>query len=134
MAGGPPGRVAAGALLPCRLHLAGARRRDRLPQQGGGLRHAVSCRGRGVAPRRRRSALSRRRDRRGRGIAYLGAGFASPPASALHRPRRRDLTRPGPLDRPPTRLLPAGAPALTPLPRGVPAAATNRFRRGRTPL
>ena len=53
MAGGAPGRAAAGALLPRRLHRAGAGRRHRLPQQAGGLRHPVPGRGarrlRGVA-------------------------------------------------------------------------------------
>src|SRR3546814_6511400 len=39
VAGGPPGRAAAGALVPCRLHAAGPGRRDRLPEQGHRLRH-----------------------------------------------------------------------------------------------
>src|SRR5437762_1853904 len=46
MAGGPPGRSAAGAVLPCRLHHAGTDRRDRPPEQSRGLRHPVHCRGR----------------------------------------------------------------------------------------
>src|SRR5262249_17961683 len=35
------GRAASGALLPRRVHSAGADRRDRLPEQGDGLRHPV---------------------------------------------------------------------------------------------
>ena len=46
-----------------RLHPAGAGGRDRLPEQGDGLRHPVPDRGRDTAHDRRRSQASRRRDR-----------------------------------------------------------------------
>ncbi len=41
MAGRASGRIAAGAVFPRRLHAAAAGRRNRLPEQGGGLRHPV---------------------------------------------------------------------------------------------
>ena len=46
VARGPAGRAAAGALLPRRLHRAGAGWRDRLPEQGRRLRHPVPRGGR----------------------------------------------------------------------------------------
>src|ERR1700738_1629619 len=46
LAGGARSRSAAGAVLPCRVHAAGADRRHRLSQQGGRLRSAVQGLGR----------------------------------------------------------------------------------------
>ena len=109
--------------------LPGAGRRDRLPEQGGGLRHPVPRRGRDAAQRRRRPPASRRRDRRDRGAAHLGADPAPPSAPALHRPRRRSLARPDALDRVPARLLPAGARAVALLPRAVPGNGCARRSR-----
>ena len=99
-----------------------------------GLRHPVPRRGRDAARHRRRSQASRRRDRRGRRAAHLGADPAPPSASALHRPGRRPLARPDALGRLPARLLPAGARALAPVPRAVPDAAARGVRGRRAPL
>jgi integrase len=52
-----------GAVLPRRVHPAGAGGRDRLPQQDDGLRHPVPHRGRNAADHRCRPEASRRRDR-----------------------------------------------------------------------
>ena len=57
------GRTAARGLLPRGLHAAGADRRDRVPEQGRGLRPAVPHRRRDAADDRRRSEASGRPDR-----------------------------------------------------------------------
>ena len=82
-----PRRTSAGSLFPRRLHRAGPGRRDRLPEQGGRLRHPVPGRRRDGPHHRRRSAPSRRRDRHHRGPAYLGADPDPSPARPLHRAR-----------------------------------------------
>ena len=82
LAGREADRAAAGAVFPRRLHAARAGRRDRLPEQGGGLRHPVQGRGRDAAHDRRRSQASRRRDRLRRRAPHLGsepAAQATPP-------------------------------------------------------
>ena len=69
---GAAGGAAAGSLFPCRLHPAGPGRRDRLPEQGGGLRHPVPRRRRDAARHRGRPAPPRRRDRRRRLVCTAG--------------------------------------------------------------
>ena len=129
MARGATSRAAAGAVLPCRLHPAGAGRRDRLPEQGRRLRDPVPRRGRDARHHRRRSQASRRADRRHRGAPHLGPDPAAPSARPLRRARRRPLARRHALDRLPPRLLPAGARALAPVPPPVPARPAERLRR-----
>ena len=85
-------------LLPRRVHRARFGCGHRVPQQGGRLYHPVSRCGRGAAQRRSRHSISRRRDRRDRRVAYLGAGPAPASTPALHRPCRRHLARPDTLD------------------------------------
>ena len=60
MAGRARGRAAAGAVLSCRVHAAGADRRHRLPEQGRDLRSAVQGLGRDAAHDRGRPQASRR--------------------------------------------------------------------------
>ena len=79
VAGGPTGRTAAGALLPRRLHRAGADRRDRLAEQDRRLRHPVQGGGRDAAPHRRRAEASRRRDRAGGRAPHLGQNLQHHP-------------------------------------------------------
>jgi len=76
----------------CRVHRAPGRRRDRLAEHGGGLRHPLS-RHRGDPPHHRRgSAPSRRRDRRLRRPAHLGTD-ARPPSAAVRHPSPDALVR-----------------------------------------
>src|SRR5262245_60948286 len=77
MARGTPGRAAAGPLLPRRLHRAGSDRRDRLPEQGHGVRHAVPGHGRDAAHYCGRSRAPRRRDRHAGRAAHLGTKSAA---------------------------------------------------------
>ena len=74
---------------------------------------------------RRRPQASRRRDRRHRGAAHLGADPAASSASALHRSGRRPVARRRAVGGVPARLLPAGAGAVPALPRPVPGAAAG---------
>ena len=94
-----PGRAAAGSLFPRRVHAAGADRRDRLPEQGRRLRDPVQGRGRGDDDARRQSALARRRDRRHRRAAHLGAGADPSSPRPLRRAGRRPFARWHALDR-----------------------------------
>ena len=91
LARGARGGAAAGPLLPRRVHPAGGARRDRLPEQGPGLRPAAQGRGGGADHDRRRPEAPRGPDRRHRGAAHLGADARPPPARALHRAGRRHL-------------------------------------------
>ena len=122
-----PGRAAAGAVLPRRLHPAGADRRHRAAEQGGRLRHPVPGGGRDAADHRRRSQASRGRDRHDRGAAHLGAEPASITRMSIASCRAAGCRR-GPLDRLPARLLPAGAGALPPVSPAVPGAAAGGLR------
>ena len=109
---------------------AGARR-DRLPEQGPGLRPPAQGRGGGADHDRRRPEAPRGPDRRHRGAAHLGADARPPPARALHRAGRRHLPRRQPLGRLPAGLLPAGAGALAPVPAAVPRRPRRGARQGR---
>jgi hypothetical protein len=75
-------RAAAGALLPRRVHIAGADRRHRLPEQSRDLRSVVQGRGRGHTHHRRRSQASGRQDQSDRCAPHLGLGDDPPSASA----------------------------------------------------
>src|SRR5712664_3336573 len=101
------GRIVAGAIFPRRLHIAGAGRRNRLPKQGGGLRHPVQVGGRGAEHNRCRSTPSRRRDRLHHRTPHLGPEPAAPSARPLPRSRRRLVDGRNTLDILSTRLLPA---------------------------
>ena len=143
LAGSAAGRSAAGRVLPCGVHAAGADQRDRLLQQDGDLRPAVRGRRRDAAHHRRRPEASRRADRRDAGPAHLGLGTDAPSACARHRSRRWPIPRRRTLGRLSPGLLPAGAGALAAvppsLPRGTrprayhsrPAAVLRRVRRAR---
>src|SRR5215212_8061337 len=72
LAGRTADRTAAGAVFPRRLHPAGGGGRNRVPEQGSGLRHLAPGRGRSTEHDRRRSAPSRRRDRFHCRASYLG--------------------------------------------------------------
>ncbi len=81
LARSPPGRSAAGRVLPRRLHLDRADQRLGLHQQGGDLPTPV--RGRGLDPDDdRRSEAPRGADWRHAGIAHLGLG-ADPPSARV---------------------------------------------------
>ena len=88
------GRPAAGALLPRRLHAAGADGRASPFRTRPRLRHPVQGRGRDAAHHRRRPQASRRRDRPRRGAAHLGPAPAPSSARPLHRARRRPVAYP----------------------------------------
>ena len=81
------GRASAGSLFPRCVHAAGRDRRDRLPEQGAGLRHPVQDGGRDAAHDRRRSQAPRRRDRPHRRAAQLGPEPALSSPHPLHRCR-----------------------------------------------
>jgi Putative transposase/Transposase zinc-binding domain len=85
------GRAVAGGVLPRRVHAAGAGGRDRLPEQGNGLRHPVPHRGRDAAHNRRRPEASWRRDRPARRAPHLGPEPAPSSARSLPRARRRSI-------------------------------------------
>ncbi len=123
------GGVAARSLLPRRLHAAGAGRRHRVPEQGGGLRHPVPRRRRDAARHRGRPAPPRRRDRRRRRAAQLGPGDAAPSACPLHRAGRRPLARPDALGRLPARVLPVGQGARPAVPAALPRTSRRSLRR-----
>ena len=112
LARGPAGRSAAGGVLPCGVHLAGADQRHRLLQQGGDLWAAVRGRRRDAAHHRRRPEASGRADRGDPGPAYLGFGADPPSACAWHRSRRRPVPGRRALGRLQAGLLPAGTRAL----------------------
>ncbi len=124
-------RTAARALLPRRLHPAGAGRSDGVPEQGDHLRDPVPRRRGDAARRRGRPAPSRRRHRRRRGAALLGPGDAAPPARPLHRARRWPLARWNALDRLSAGLLPVGEGPGQAVPAAVPRAPRRRLRQGR---
>ena len=107
--------------------LPAAGRRNRLPEQGGGLRHPVQGGGRNAEHDRRRSAPSRRRDRLCRRAPYLGPEPAAPSACPLPRPRRRSVAGRDALGFLPAWLLPAGAGAVAPVPPAVPREAAGRL-------
>ena len=69
---GSPIRTSRRPVFPRRLHRAGRDRRDRLPEQGGGLRHPLPGHRRNPENHRGRSQAPRRRDRLLRRAAQLG--------------------------------------------------------------
>ena len=113
------------ALLPRGVHVAGAGRRHRLPEQGRDLRSLVQGGGRDHAHDRRRSQASGRQDRHHRRAPYLGLGHDTPSASAHDRARRRPVARRQNVAGVPARLLFAGARALAPVPPAVPARSSR---------
>lgn len=102
-------RTPSRAVFPCGFHHAGFRRRDRLPQQGGGLCHPVPLRGGDARHHRGRPQASRHSARCDRRAPYLGPDPATPSACPLCRARWWTFARPHTLGRLPARLLPAGA-------------------------
>ena len=80
-------------VFPRRVHRAGRDRRDRLPEQGSGLRHSLPGHGRDSENHRGRPQAPGRRDRFLRRAPQLGAEPAVSSASALRRARRRTVTR-----------------------------------------
>ena len=127
----PPGRAAAGAVFPRRVHPAG-RRSPRSPSRTRQTVYAILFR---AAAETLRSIAadpqaSRRRDRPRRRAPHLGSEPASPPARPLRRARRRPVARRHALGRLPARLLPAGARALASLPAAVPRALRGVFEAG----
>src|ERR1035438_4720209 len=105
-AGGQP---VAGGLFSRRLHPTPATGTACTPQPALALRSAVSRRLRNPARDRRRSTPSRCTHRGTRRTPYLEPGSAPPSSPALPGSRRWTRPRSFPLDRLPTRLLPAGA-------------------------
>jgi hypothetical protein len=75
------------------VHVPGAGRRHRLPEQGRDLRSVVQGCGRHHTHHRRRSQASGRQDRHHRRAPYLGLGHDTPSASAHDRARRRPVAR-----------------------------------------
>ena len=134
VARGAAGRVAAGALFSCHLHLAGTGGGDCVPEQARGLRRPVPRCGRCNARHRRRPQASRGRDRRGRGAAHLGASTTAPSAFALHRARRRPVIRWHAVGGGLARLLSAGACPLPAVPCAVPRAVTDSVHGRRVAL
>ena len=132
VARGPPGRAAASAVLPCRVHAAGRGRRHRLPEQGRDLRHPVQGFRRDADHHRRRSEASRCQDRHHIRAAHLGLGDDPPSARPHDRARRWSLARRPELDPVQAELLPARARALEAVPAGLPGEA-RRCPRGRSP-
>src|SRR6266511_391878 len=92
MARGSASRTAAGAVLSCRLHAAGAGRRDRVPEQVHCLRDPVPHGGRDTRHHRGRSQAPRRQARYDHGSSHLGPDPAASSARPLRRSRRRALT------------------------------------------
>ena len=132
--GSPHGeRSCSRSLFPRGLHPAGADRRHRLPEQGGGLRHPVPRRRRDPAPHRGRPAPPRRRDRRRRGAAQLGPAMQHHPHVHCIVPGG-GLARPHALDRLPTRVLPVGQGAQPAVPAALSRAPRRRLRRRRAAL
>src|SRR5271170_5795645 len=126
--GGPTSGIAAGTVFPRRLHAAGGGRRNRLPEQGSGLRHSVQGGGRDAEHDCRRSAPSRCRDRFCHRAPYLGPEPAAPSARSLPRPRRRLVFGQPALGFLPARLFLAGTGALPPVPAAVPGEAHGGVR------
>lgn len=87
VAGTAASRAVADAILPRRVHPAGCGRRHRLPEQGDCLCHPVPGGRRDVVHDRQRPTSPRRRDRPGRGSAYVGPEPAASPPRPLHRAR-----------------------------------------------
>ncbi len=114
-------RTPSRAVFPRRLHHAGPRRRDRLPEQGRRLCHPVPLRGRDARHHRGRPQASRRSARRDRRPPYLGPDPVTPSAYPLRRARRWTFARWHTLGRLPARLLPAGARPLPAIPPPVSA-------------
>src|SRR5436190_693992 len=110
MARGSASRIAASTVLSCRLHTAGAWRRDRVPEQVHRLRDPVPHGGRDTRYHRGQSQASRRQARYDHGSSHLGPD-----------PRH-------PLGRLSSRLLPTGAGALAAVPPAVLAGAGERLR------
>ena len=123
LAGGPRGRSAAGAVLPCCVHIAWADRRYRLPEQDRHLRPAVQGLGRDPDHDRGRPKAPRRPHWHHLGAAQLGLGHDPSSARAHDRAGRRHLARRRALGGVSARLLPAGARALAPVPPTVPGEA-----------
>ena len=93
LARGSPGRPAAGAVLPRRVHAAGADRHNQLLQQGSRLWAAVRDRRPNPAHHRCRPQAPGSPDRGHAGAAHLGLGAHPPSARARHRARRRSRPR-----------------------------------------
>ena len=96
------GRAAGRALLPRRVHAAGADRRHRLPEQGRHLRSPVQGFVGDDAHDRGRSQAPGRQDRLHLGAAHLGLRDDPSPARAHDRAGRRDLARRHTLDQLPS--------------------------------
>ncbi|EJT01345.1 putative transposase y4qJ (plasmid) [Rhizobium sp. CCGE 510] len=84
-------RSLAGPILPCGLHPASGRRRDRLPEQGGRLCIADADLGRDAADDRRQFQMAGRRGRRHRRASPLGPGDDPPSPCPLRRTGWRSL-------------------------------------------
>ena len=115
------GRVADGAILPCRLHAAGPGSRDRLPEQSPSLRHLVQDGSRDTTHDRGGPKASGRRDRGCGRASYMGTEPTPSSARALRRAWRRSIPRWHALGWLSTRLLPACARAFPALPPLVPS-------------
>ena len=90
---------------------------DRVPEQGGGLRHPVPRRGRDAAPHRGRSQPSRRRDRRASPCCTPGARRCSTIRTSTASCRAAACRPTARAGSPAGRVLPAGPGALPALPR-----------------
>src|SRR5450759_3110419 len=108
MDGGAQGRAAARPLLPRRVHVAGADRGHRLPEQGRHLRSLVQGFVADNADDCGRSQAPRRQDRLHVGAPHLGLRDDASPARAHDRTGWRDIARRHTLDRLPSQLPLAG--------------------------
>ncbi len=124
----PPRRTSRLRVLPRCLHGAGRDCRDRLPEQGGGLRHSLPGHGRNLTDHCCRPQTPGCRDRLLRRAPQLGVEPAASPAPALRSPRRRPLTRRYPLDLLQARLLLARARVVAPVPPLLSGASPERLR------
>src|SRR5450755_1003976 len=115
-----PGRSVARAVLPRRVHLAGALKRHRLHQQGTPLWTVVRYRRRDPAHDRRRSEALGCPDRNHSGAAYLGLGADSSSARARHRTRRRPRAGHRTVGALQTGVLPLGAGPVASVPASLP--------------
>ena len=124
-------RVAAGRVLPCRLHAAGCPRPDRLAESAGRLRPALPVRRRDPAPDRRRSrSTSAPRSASwpcctpgARTCSFTRTSIASCPAAGCRRTARAGS--------PAARLLPAGPRPEPRVPRQVPGLLRAAFEQGK---
>jgi len=102
------GRAVAGGVLSHGVHVAGADRRYRLPQQGRYLRHPVQGLGRGADYDRGRPKAPRRAGRHYLRAAQLGLGDDASPTRAHDRAGRRHRVGRITLGLMPARFLPVG--------------------------